>query len=69
MTLENIEEALRDRDLSLTVWANPGEWCVWLFCADDPELGIFPGSGAALGDALAQALAAWDQKFPESRTN
>jgi len=67
MTLDELDAALAERDLSMQVWpAMPG-WCVWLFCSDDPELGIFPGTGDSIEQAVKAALAQWDGKHPEAR--
>lgn len=62
-----LEKELTSRELSMTVWTGQALWVVWLFCADDAELGTFTGSGETLDEAVQCALAAWDGKYPESK--
>lgn len=59
-TLAELSAALRHRDLSATIYTLNDGYAVWAFAADDPALGIFPGEGPELEDALSNALAAWD---------
>ena len=63
MTLDELAKALEERELSMTVWLRDC-WCAWLFCADDPALGIFPGEGDTIDEAIERALAKWDGKYP-----
>lgn len=66
MTLSELAKTLRARELSMTMWYAE-DWCVWLFCADDPALGIFPGEGDTIDEAIERALAQWDRKYPEAQ--
>jgi len=62
-TIEELEAALRERDLSLQIFSTQNACIVvWLYAADDPELGVFPGEGGTLVEAIEEALACWDQK-------
>jgi hypothetical protein len=64
-TTAEIGELLEERGLSMTIWYGrtmaEAKFTVWLFAADDPELGIFPGSAEELGGAIDAAIAEWDQ--------
>ena len=56
---------LEKRDLSITIWSSSPElWVVWLFAKDDPDLGIFHGSGDSLKEAISMAFGEWDQVNP-----
>jgi hypothetical protein len=59
-SLGQLSAALRERDLSVTIYTLNDGYAVWAFAADDPALGIFPGEGPELADALQAALLAWD---------
>ena len=57
-----LEDGLRERDLALKlVPVVGGGWCAWVFAWDDPALGVFVGEGDNIGDAVAAAVAAWDE--------
>jgi len=64
-TLEELEAVLEERGLAMTIWFGrtmaEAPFTVWLFAADDPELGIFTGSSDKLSDAIDQARDSWDQ--------
>jgi hypothetical protein len=61
-TIEELETKMRARGLSMQVFGT-ADACivVWLYAADDPELGVFPGEGNTLLEALEEAFASWDQ--------
>ena len=65
MTLAELEKELDERGLSMTVHQPSPEWSVWLFCSDDPALGIFPGTGVTVEEAVAKALSCWDSSGAE----
>lgn len=61
-TLGELSAALRERQLSATIYTlRDDSYVVWMFAADDPALGIFPGEGAELEIALKAALDEWDE--------
>ena len=66
MTLTELQDELDKRGISMTLWQSMPDYSVWLFCADDPELGIFPGRGSTIEDAVGMALADWDKHGPEA---
>lgn len=59
-TLTELSAMLSERALSATIYTLNGGYAVWAFAADDPALGIYPGEGGELADAMRQAIAAWD---------
>lgn len=60
-TILDLSAELSERDLSITIWsASPEQWVVWIFAKDDPDLGIFHGSGDDLAAAILEALNEWD---------
>ena len=61
-TLAELTAALEERDLCITIWtaAGPERWAVWLFCKDDPSVGIFPADGDDIGTVIEEALKLWD---------
>lgn len=64
-TLEELEAVLEERGLAMTIWFGrtmaEAPFTVWLFAADDPELGIFPGSADRLSDAIEVAQDSYDR--------
>lgn len=59
-TLAGLNQALQQRGLSITIYLLGDGYAVWVFPADDPVLGVFPGEGDDLPAAIADALRAWD---------
>lgn len=66
MTLAQLQRELEKRDLALTIHSTT---VVWAFAADDPALGVFPGEGETLEEAVAAALDAWDTGTSEGEEN
>jgi len=64
-TLEELEAVLEERGLAMTIWFGrtmaEARFTVWLFAADDPELGTFLGSGDGLEEAIEEARSCWDR--------
>jgi hypothetical protein len=60
-TIHDVSYALDERGLSAKIF-NAGEtsWVVWLYAADDPELGVFIGESDDLRVAFERAIANWD---------
>ena len=69
-TLAELTAALEERDLCITIWtaAGPECWAVWLFCKDDPSLGICPADGIDLGSTIEAALKMWDDAAAAPRS-
>jgi hypothetical protein len=69
-TIEDIENLLEERGLAMTIWFGrtmaESRFTVWLFAADDPEIGIFAGSADKLEDAMEAARMQWDQEVKET---
>ena len=62
-TVSELEQMLRDRSVSVQIFSSKDAcFVVWLYAEDDPELGVFPGEGGTLDEALAEAFDSWDQK-------
>jgi hypothetical protein len=60
-TVAEFEAWLRDRDLNVQIFSSrEGCFVVWLYAADDPELGVVTGEGSTLDEALLDACAKWD---------
>lgn len=63
LTVSELEQRLRDRSLNVQIFSSVGAcFVVWLYAEDDPELGVFPGEGGTLDEALQEAFDSWDQK-------
>ena len=61
-TLDELEVWMRERDLSMQIFCTRDACIVvWVFAQDDPELGVSPGEGSTLNEAIADACKAWDQ--------
>ena len=68
-TIDELEAWMRERDLDLKIFcARDACIVVWIYAADDPELGVFPGEGSTLIEAIEEACGKWDQvrKAPSS---
>jgi hypothetical protein len=64
--MDELEQLLEERGLAMTIWFGrtmaEARFTVWLFAADDPEIGIFAGSADKLEDAIDAARQQWDHE-------
>ena len=65
MTLQELGQYLRDRDLTLKIWQPSGfKFVVWLYPADEPEILPIVTESNDLEEAVYRALEQWDCKPP-----
>jgi hypothetical protein len=62
MDFQDLETQLSDRAVTAQIFADFSSWVVWLYASDEPDLGIFIGTGQTLQEAFEAAFVKWDFK-------